>query len=281
MLTYVQAIVLGLVQGVTELFPVSSLGHSVILPTLLGWQIDQMSPYFLPFLVATHLATALVLLGFYFTDWVNIIKGFFRSLAAFKVPKGDTYAKLSWLIVIGTVPAGILGLMFQKQLEILFSSALLASVLLLFNGVLLFATEQIRKRREHAAHGDERIAQLPYDYAGWVGLSQAGALLPGLSRTGATMGSSLIAGLPHEEAARFSFLLATPIIFAAAILKLPVLIHASGQVLGTTLVGALVAAVAAYLSVRFLTKYFKTKTLMPFAIYCFIAGLISILLIAF
>jgi undecaprenyl-diphosphatase len=281
MLTYLQAIVLGLVQGVTELFPVSSLGHSVILPSLLGWHVDQASQYFLPFIVATHLATALVLLGFYFKDWVNIVKGFFRSIAARRVGEGDTYATLAWLIVIATVPAGILGLLFQKKLEILFSAPVLAAVLLMFNGVLLFGAEHVRRRASESGTGDERIAKLPYDRAGWVGISQAGALLPGLSRTGATMGSSLLSGLPHAEAARFSFLLATPIIFAAAILKLPVLIHASGHVLGTTLVGALVAAVAAYLSVRYLTRYFKTKTLMPFAVYCFIAGLVSIVIITF
>lgn len=285
MLTYLQAIVLGALQGVTELFPISSLGHSVILPTLLGWHVDQASQYFLPFIVATHLATALVLLGFYFQDWVNIIKGFFRSLFAGRVESHDTYAKLAWLIVVATIPAGLLGLLFQKKFEVLFATPLIAATFLMLNGLLLYGAEVLRKRRESARGAqneelsDVGIAKLSYAKGAWVGVSQALALFPGFSRTGASIGGGLLAGLPHFEAARFSFLLATPIIFAAAVLKLPLLLHANSQVLGTTLVGALVAAGAAYLSVRYLTKYFKSNTLAPFALYCFMAGLLSLLII--
>ncbi|MEJ0054158.1 MAG: undecaprenyl-diphosphate phosphatase [bacterium] len=280
MLTYFQAVVLGLLQGVTELFPISSLGHTVILPSVLGWNIDQGSEFFLPFIVATHLATALVLLGFYMKDWIGIVRGFFRSLGTHTI-KGDTHAKLAWLIFVSTIPAGILGILFEEKIEILFATPIVAAIFLMLNGVLLFGTELVRKRRDASERGDERIAKLTFDRAGWIGLAQAGALIPGLSRTGATIGGGLLAGLPHEEAARYSFLLATPVIFGAAILKLPVLFHASTQVLGATLLGAVAAAVAAYLSVRYLTHYFKTKTLTPFAVYCFAAGLLSLLLIVF
>ena len=283
MLTYFQSIVLGAVQGVTELFPISSLGHSVILPTLLGWNVDQASQYFLPFLIATHLATALVLLGFYWADWVAIVKGFFRSIGIGRSEAHDPYAKLAWLIIVATVPAGVFGLVFQKKLELLFASPLVAAVFLTANGLLLYAAELLRRRRaeKKGVAVDAQIAKLGYGQAAWVGFTQSAALLPGLSRTGATMGGGLIAGLPHFEAARFSFLLATPIILAAAVLKLPVLVHASGQVLGTTIVGAATATVAAYLAVRYLSKYFKTKTLTPFATYCTIAGIVSFVLIGF
>ncbi len=282
MINYIQAIILGALQGVTELFPISSLGHSVILPAVLGWHIDQSNPLFVIFLVATHFATALVLFGFFFKDWVLIIKGFFRSLKNRKIESGDTYAKIAWLIIAGTIPAGIIGVLLQKRLEALFASAMIAAVFLILNGFLLYAAEALRKRSlvQQVVNADTGISMMSWKQAIEVGLAQCLALIPGFSRTGSTLGGGLLAGLSHEEAARFSFLLATPIILAAAVLKLPGLIHLhTGR--GPILVGALAAALAAFFSVRFLTKYFKKNTLALFALYCIIAGIVAILILHF
>jgi undecaprenyl-diphosphatase len=272
-ITYFQGAVLGLLQGVAELFPISSLGHSVILPNLLGWNIHQNEPYFLTFLVATHFATAVVLLGFFWRDWVRIIKGLGRSLRDREI--GDADAKLGWLLIIGTIPAGILGLLLQDWLRKFFASPEYASIFLALNGVLLFGAEALRRRAPAAAEDDdERIAQtVGWGQAASVGAAQSIALIPGFSRSGAAMGGGLLVGLSHKDAARFAFLLATPIILAAAVLKLPDLAGSQGNgVRGPALVGALCAALTAYLSVRFLMRYFETRTLVPFAVYCLCAG---------
>jgi undecaprenyl-diphosphatase len=272
-ISYFQGAVLGLLQGVSELFPVSSLGHSVILPNLLGWNIHQNKPYFLTFLVATHLATALVLLGFFWRDWVRIVKGLGRSLRDREITDPD--AKLGWLLVVGTIPAGILGLLLQDSLRKFFASPEYASVFLALNGVLLFGAEALRRRAPVVAEDDdERIAKtVSWRGAATVGATQSIALIPGFSRSGAAMGGGLLVGLSHKDAARFAFLLATPIILAAAALKLPDLAGPQGNgVRGPALVGALCAAFAAYLSVRFLMRYFETRTLIPFAVYCLCAG---------
>ena len=272
-ISYFQAAILGLLQGVSELFPISSLGHSVILPSLFGWDIHQNAPYFLTFLVALHLATALVLLAFFWHDWVRIIKGLGRSLRDREVTDPD--AKLGWLLVLGTIPAGILGLLLQDSLRKLFASPEYASIFLALTGLMLYGAEQLRRRAPVAAEDDdERIAKT----VGWwqaftVGAAQSIALIPGFSRSGAAMGGSLLVGLSHKDAARFAFLLATPLILAAAVLKLPELAGSEGNgVRGQALVGALCAALTAWLSVRFLMRYFETRTLMPFAIYCGCAG---------
>jgi undecaprenyl-diphosphatase len=273
-ISYFQAAVLGLVQGVSELFPVSSLGHSVILPSLFGWNIHQNAPYFLTFLVALHLATALVLLAFFWDDWVRIIKGLGRSLRDREITDPD--AKLGWLLILGTIPAGILGLAFQDSLRKLFASPEYASIFLALNGLMLFGAEALRRRAPvEAEDDDERIAKT----VGWtqsftVGAAQSLALIPGFSRSGAAMGGGLLVGLSHKDAARFAFLLATPLILAAAVLKLPELAGSEGNgVRGPALVGALCSALTAYLSVRFLMRYFETRTLIPFAIYCLCAGI--------
>jgi undecaprenyl-diphosphatase len=276
LITYGQAIVLGLLQGVAELFPISSLGHSVILPSLLGWNIHQNDPYFLAFLVATHLATALVLLGFFWRDWVRIVKGLGRSLRDRGIAPDDHDAKLAWLLVVGTIPAGILGLTLEHKLRSIFASPESAAIFLTLNGVLLYGAELLRRRAPQTDEDDDaRIAkQLTFGEAFGIGAAQALALIPGFSRSGATMGGSLLAGLSNKDAARFAFLLATPIIGAAAILKLPDLFGSAGDgVRGQALVASLCAAGAAYVSVRFLMRYFETNTLVPFAIYCFLAGL--------
>src|SRR5438477_4447029 len=222
LLTYGQAVVLGLLQGVTELFPVSSLGHSVILPKLLGWDIQQNDKFFITFLVATHLATAIVLLLFFWRDWVRIVQGLGRSLRDRGIAPDDADAKLGWLLVVGTIPAGILGLLLQDKLRSVFASAQSAAIFLSVNGFLLYGAELLRRRAPRTAEDDDtRIAR----QVGWrdsflVGAVQSLALIPGFSRSGATIGGGLLVGLSHKDAARFAFLLATPIIGAAAALKL-------------------------------------------------------------
>ena len=284
LITYGQAIVLGLLQGVTELFPISSLGHSVILPKLLGWDIHQNDPYFLSFLVATHLATAIVLLFFFWRDWVRIIKGLGRSLRDRGIGPDDTDAKLGWLLVVGTIPAGLLGLLLEHKLRAVFASPESAAIFLALNGVLLYGAELLRRRATQTDTDDDaRIAkQVSFPQAAAVGAAQALALIPGFSRSGATMGGGLLVRLSNKDAARFAFLLATPIIGAAAILKLPELMgHQGDGVRGQALVGSLCSALSAYFAVRFLMRFFETKTLTPFAIYCLVAGTTCAIVIPF
>ena len=279
MLTSSQAVILGFLQGISELFPVSSLGHSVVLTGLLGWSIHQSDEFLLVFLVATHFATALVLFAFYRRDWVRIISGLFRSLAEREIRDTDPDARLAWLLVVGTIPAGMLGLLLEEPLRRLFVAPRTAAVFLAANGVLLFMGEALRRRAQdenRESDGDRRIARLGWFEAARVGVLQALALIPGFSRTGATLAGSLWVGLSHEDALRFSFLLATPIIGAAAMLKLPDLLTADARaVLGAALIGAVCAAIGAYVSVRFLTRYFQTQTLSPFAAYCLLAGVLA------
>jgi undecaprenyl-diphosphatase len=274
-ISYFQGAMLGLLQGVSELFPVSSLGHSVILPKLVGWDIHQKDPYFLSFLVATHIATAIVLLFFFRADWWRILKGLGRSLRDRELASDDTDAKLGWLLVVGTIPAGILGLTLQDKLKTIFASPQYAAIFLALNGIVLYIAELLRRRAPQTDEDDDaRIArQVSWRDGVLVGTAQALALIPGFSRSGATMGGGLLVGLSHKDAARFAFLLATPIIGAAGVLKLPDLAGSQGDgVRGQALVGAVCAAVTAYLAVRFLMRYFETRTLTPFAVYCAAAG---------
>ena len=276
LISYPRAIILGALQGISELFPVSSLGHSVILPQLLGWDIHQNDTYFITFLVATHLATALVLLGFFWRDWVRIVKGLGRSLRDRGIAEDDADAKLGWLLVVGTIPAGIAGLVLEHKLRSVFASAQSAAFFLTINGLLLFGAEALRRRAPQADEDDDtRIAaQVGWWQSVGIGAAQALALIPGISRSGVTMGGGLLAGLSHKDAARFAFLLATPIIGAAAVLKLPELAGPDGNgVRGPALAGAIAAAITAYFSVRFLMRFFETRTLVPFAVYCLVAGI--------
>jgi undecaprenyl-diphosphatase len=282
LITYGQAVVLGLLQGFSELFPISSLGHSVILPGLLGWDIHQNDNFFLTFLVGTHLATAIVLLGFFWHDWVRIVRGILRSLRMREIRADDTDAQLGWMLIVGTIPAGLLGLLLEHPLRHLFASSKSAAFFLMLNGLVLYVAERLRRRApgpdQSVPDPDSRIARrLTWRGALGVGTAQALALVPGFSRSGATMGGGLLAGLSNEDAARFAFLLATPIIGAAAALKLPDLFGPDGDgVRGQTLVGALCAAVTAYLAVRFLMRYIHTNRLTPFAVYCALAGAASL-----
>ena len=315
-MTYLQAIVIALIQGVTELFPVSSLGHSVLVPAWLGgsWQtmVEQSSQpnsessFYLAYIVALHVATAVALLIFFWTDWVRIIRGFFRSVVRGirerHLSAADPDERLAWLIVIATIPVGLTGLLLEHTLRTIFAKPMSAAVLLMINGLILLAGERLRRRSVErvpmaasgavangeaeasggvvtaAVESDRRLAALRYRDGVYVGLWQIPALLAGISRSGATMVGGLTRGLNHEDAARFAFLLATPVILAAGVLKLPSLAGPAGDhIHGQVVVGVIVAGVAAYLSVRFLVRYFETRTLTPFAIYCLIAGAASII----
>jgi len=277
-ISYFQAVVLGLIQGFAEPFPISSLGHGVIVPSALGWNIHQNDDYFLAFLVATHCATAIVLFFFFLEDWKRIFRGLGRSLRGRGIAPGDTDARLGWLLVIGTVPAGILGLLLEHSLRSIFASPETAAIFLTINGVLLLAFESLRRRQPSPGDGegdsDPRIAKMSFRQAAAIGTAQAAALIPGISRSGITMGGGLIVGLSNEDAARYAFLLATPIIGAAGVLKLPELLGSAGDgVRGQALVGALAAALTTYIAVKFLLRFFQTNRLTPFGIYCIAAGL--------
>jgi undecaprenyl-diphosphatase len=288
-LTFFQAIVLGVLQGVTELFPVSSLGHSVILPQLLGWSDvvaaqSAAESYFLAFLVGLHVATALALLFFYRSTWARIVRGLGTTLRTRRIETPDQ--RLGWLLVVATVPAGLAGLLLEHTLRVVFAHPLAAACFLVANGLILLFGEWVRRRAEVrrvvAAHqttaaGDRRLDTLEFREAGGIGVAQVFALLPGISRSGITMVAGLARGLDHEDAARFSFLLATPIILAAGVYKLPDLLGANGDgVRPQVLAGSIAAGIAAYLSVRFLTRWFTTRTLLPFAIYSLVVGVLAI-----
>jgi undecaprenyl-diphosphatase len=287
-LSYFQAVVIGLLQGVTELFPISSLGHSVLLPKIFGWDQlakaqSQSESFYLAFLVALHVGTAIALLIYFREDWIRIIRAFFRSIADRRLETPDE--RLAWLLVVATIPAGITGLLFEHELRTVFAKPLAAAVFLMVNGLLLLAGERYRRRAEvralvatHApTHSDaevgRRLDTLDFKEAVAVGVAQVGALFAGISRSGITMIAGLARGLDHEDAARFSFLLATPIIFGAGLIKLPDLFGSLGNgVRGQSLVGAVAAGIAAYVSVKFLMRFFETKTLWPFGIYCLVFG---------
>jgi undecaprenyl-diphosphatase len=284
-ISYFQGAVLGLLQGIAEPFPISSLGHAVVLPRLLGWNIHQKDYYFLAFLVATHVATATVLLLFFLEDWRRIVRGLGRSLRDREIAENDKDARLGWLLVVGTIPAGTLGLLLEHPLRDLFASPASAAAFLIVNGILLLIFERLRRRPprpgDYLGDSDARIAKLSWRQAIAVGTAQAAALVPGISRSGVTMGGGLVCGLSNEDAARYAFLLATPIIGAAGVLKLPDLFGSAGNgVRGPAFLGALCAALATYLAVRFLLKFFETNRLTPFGIYCIAFGFLCTLVIA-
>jgi undecaprenyl-diphosphatase len=344
-ITYLEAAVVGLVQGVTELFPVSSLGHNVLIPALVGgsWASDlnvakPESPY-LAFIVGLHVATALALLVYFWRDWVRIIGGFFTSLrlhAGFPWLRLDTRdQKLAWMIILATIPVGIVGLLAEHAFRVIFGRPIAAGFFLIVNGVILYCGEKFRTRRSlqadqavaaerdreqelvsagpgratrpsgtvaaqqaappsthrapsHqavrqeemalAVRADERLARVGYTQAVIIGAAQILALLAGISRDGVTMVAGMTRGLSREDAARFAFLLATPVILAAGVLKVPDLTGSLGNgIHGQILLGSALSFIGAYVSVRFLMKYFQTRTLTPFAIYCFVVGLGSVI----
>jgi undecaprenyl-diphosphatase len=293
MISYFQAIVIGLLQGVTELFPISSLGHSVLVPAWLGWHgivsaQSNSESFYLAFVVALHVATALALLVYFRSDWARIIRGFFHTLGSRAIETPDE--RMAWLLIVATIPAGITGLVFEHSLRTLFAKPLAAAIFLTVNGAILLFGEWIRRRSSvrklvttHAtslsrSEEGRRLDTLDFKESVAVGIAQIGALCAGISRSGITMVAGLARGLDHEDAARFSFLLATPIILAAGVYKVPDLTgHLGNGVRGQALVGGIFAAAAAYVSVHFLVRFFQTRNLLPFAIYCLLAGGISII----
>jgi undecaprenyl-diphosphatase len=293
-LTYPEAIGVGLLQGVTELFPVSSLGHSILIPALLGKPFSDdlnvagdKSPY-LSVLIGLHLATALALVVYFRKDWARIIQGLYSSIRDRRIETVNQ--RLAWLLIVATIPVGVAGIALDKFFREHLGKPEVAAFFLMLNGFVLFTAERLkrggtgrRRAGDGTAPGDEnvhpdvlsdrRIVKLGWGSALFVGAAQIAALLPGISRSGVTMSAGIFKGLRHEDSARFAFLLATPAIGGAALLKMPGLLGSEGAgIHGQLLAGSIAAFVAGYVAVRFLDKYFETKTLTPFAIYCFIAG---------
>jgi undecaprenyl-diphosphatase len=298
--TAVQAILLGLLQGVAELFPISSLGHTVIAPRLLGWNIDQGSDTFLPFVTALHLGTAIALIVYFWRDWIAVLIPMWHSVQRGSL-SNDPNERLGWLVAVGTIPAAVLGVFLEKTVKHLFADPKIAAAFLVVNGFILYFGEHLRLRAQaaHAATGT-RAAYAPgaqggavdrnetapraVNTLGWteafvIGASQVAAFIPGISRSGVTMVAGLGTGLSHETAARFTFLLATPVILGAALVEVPSLFGTS--LLGVSILGGVVAGIAAYFSVRFLMRYFTTNRLDPFAYYCWIAGTVFFVVLLF
>ena len=337
-LTYLEAAVVGLVQGVSELFPVSSLGHNVLIPALVGgsWArdlnvADANSPY-LAFIVGMHVATAIALLIYFWRDWIRIIGGFLSSIRHREVQTRDQ--RMAWMIILATIPVGLVGVVADKPFREIFGKPIVAGVFLIINGVILYCGERFRpassiradqeiaaqrqqalmpapagvrrqpvpagpgmaRQARHASgqqavrqeelvqavQADERLSRMGYLRALLIGSSQIFALLAGISRDGITMVTGMSRGLSREDAARFAFLLATPVILAAGVLELPKLTGPEGNgIHGQILLGSILSGVGAYVSVRFLMRYFQTRTLTPFAIYCFVFGLLAVVYLGF
>ena len=278
---------MGLLQGATELFPVSSLGHAVLIPSLLHWSFKQSDPSFVPFLTLLHLGTAGALLVIYRDEWIVIIRGFFS--AAFRGQIRTEPERLAMLLLVGTLPTATVGVYLEHQIKVLFATPKIAASFLVVNGGLMLGAEFLRRRSERRAAGsgttrheqEEKFGaaeHISFRAAALVGACQSLALIPGISRSGITIGGGLLAGLRHVEAARFSFLLATPVILAAGIVEVPQL-FSPGVPLGEYMAGAVLAAIAAYLSARFLLRYFRSGRLDPYGLYCIVAGIVSLALL--
>jgi undecaprenyl-diphosphatase len=283
--TFVQAMLLAVLQGVSELFPVSSLGHTVLLPALLRWNVDEGSESFLAFVVVLHLGTALALIVFYRRDWIAIIRAFIASVVRGRFTD-DRDERTAWLLVAGTIPVGVLGVLLESYVKKLFASPIPVSLFLFANGFIMLLGEWLR-RRQHATTNTasdkqyRRLDELTPRDGVFVGFAQSLALLPGISRSGSAIVAGLVRDLQHEDAARYSFLLATPVILAASLLEFPKLFAPDAHVvLVQAVVGGILAGVTAYASVAFLTRYFRHNDLSPFAWYCIAAGAVSFILFA-
>ncbi|PPQ37540.1 undecaprenyl-diphosphate phosphatase [Rhodopila globiformis] len=271
-----QALIIAILQGATELFPVSSLGHAVVLPAVLRWGINQRSPEFLPFLVMLHLGTATALLAYFWRDWWALASGVLGLRDEHTVKEAR---RVFVLVVIATIPAVIVGFLLEKYVRNLFGSPIVAAAFLIVNGGLLLFGEWLRGRGQRALS-----ALTPMD-ALLIGCWQCTALIPGISRSGATMVGGLLRGINHEAAAHFSFLIATPVILGATVLEVPNLLHANiaPGVLNLSILAAVVAGVVAFLSTAFLMRYFRqhdNMALNPFAYYCVLAGGLSLVALA-
>ena len=271
--------VLALLQGVTELFPVSSLGHTILVPAALQWKnVDRSSPSFLAFVVVLHLGTAIALVIFYRKQWTAIVRALVGSIVRGHL-SDDRDERIGWRLVIGTIPVGILGVIFEGSVRRLFGSPEPAALFLFVNGLLMFFGEALRRRQHASGEAYKPIEALGYPASVAVGFAQSLALLPGISRSGVSMVAGLLCDLDHENAARFSFLLATPVILAAGLLEIPKLFAPEAHVvLIQAVCGGIAAGVAAYLSVAFLTRYFRSNDLRPFGWYCVLVGAIFFLL---
>ncbi len=291
-LSWLEAGVIGALQGVSELFPVSSLGHSVLLPAVIGgsWarDLDVASPEspYLAFIVGLHVATAIALIVYFWRDWVRVIGGLVSSIGRRQVRTADQ--RLAWLLVLATIPVGLVGLLFEHWLRTTLGRPVPAAIFLIVNGLVLFGAEQLRRgdpdlneeyldERISGPISDARLARIPLPRAVLIGSAQILALAPGISRSGATMVAGMLRGLSREDAARFSFLLATPVILAAGVLKIPDLTGPLGDgIRGQAVFGAVLSGIGAYLAVRFLTRYLATRSLRPFGVYCVLAGAASL-----
>jgi undecaprenyl-diphosphatase len=275
---------MGLLQGASELFPVSSLGHAVLVPSLLHWSFRQSDPSFVPFLVLLHLGTATALLVLYRDQWVAIIRGFVT--AAIRGQMRTDSERLAMLLLAGTIPAAVLGVFLENRIKTLFASPYEAAGFLIVNGFSMLGFEVLRRRRESGASREEQEShfgqaeRISFRAAALVGACQALAFLPGISRSGITIGGGLVAGLRHQEAARFSFLLATPVILGAGLVEVPELLQ-HGVPIAEYVAAAVLAGGAAYASARFLLRYFRSGRLDPYGIYCIAAGLVSLALLHF
>ncbi len=300
-ISWLEAGVIGLVQGVSELFPVSSLGHSVLIPALLGgrWARDLSvsapeSPY-LAFIVGLHVATAIALVIFFRREWARIVVGLLTSIRDRSIRTPEQ--RLGWLLVLGTIPIGIAGLALEHLFRTVLGRPVPTAFFLILNGLLLAGAERLRRSAVRRSPGrvidpdavandggiasDRRLAGTTAGSAFAIGAAQIAALLPGVSRSGSAMAAGMLRGFSHEDAARFSFLLATPVILAAGVLKLPDLFGPLGDgIRGQVLFGSVLSGLGAYVAVRFLTRYFRTRTLTPFAIYCVAAGAFSLIVFA-
>jgi undecaprenyl-diphosphatase len=303
-MNFFQAVIIGLIQGLTELFPISSLGHTVLIPSWIGgtWatlvnQESQAESPYLAFVVGLHLATAVVLLAFYVREWGRLVVGWIRSVGRRRIVSSEE--RLAWLIVIATVPVGAIGVKFEHQFRVLFAKPVAAAAFLMVNGVILAAGEWNRRRRSSDdleesptrarkfrdrqivsidAAAEAELSRIGFVSAAVIGASQALALLAGISREGVAMVGGLFRGLSNENAMRFSFLLSTPVIFAAGILKVPDLTGSLGDgIRYQVLAGSAAAAATSIFAVVFLTRYFKTRTLIPFAAYSLLFGFASVI----
>jgi undecaprenyl-diphosphatase len=286
-----QAVVLGLLQGVTELFPVSSLGHTVLFPTLFGWhnivawQSQPESPW-LAFVVMLHVGSAVGLLIYFWRDWVDLIRAWFRTLVKRRIETSTE--RLAWLIVVASIPTGILGILLEHPVRVALAKPTAAAIFLTINGFILIGAERLRRRPqvqalaatdEAAGHDGRTIESLSYVEATGIGIAQSTALIAGISRDGVCMTTGLLRGLDNEDAAKFAFLLATPIILAAGLFKLGDLLghNGDGGVRRAALIAAVAAAAAAIVCVHYLVRYFRRNNLIPFGIYCLLFGVAMIL----
>jgi undecaprenyl-diphosphatase len=280
-MTFLQAMVLAVLQGFSELFPISSLGHTVLVPALLRWNIDRSDPTFLAFVVALHLGTALALIVFYRREWVGIVRGFAGSIARGRIGD-DRDERTAWLLVFGTIPVAIAGVFFERPVRQLFGSTEIVSAFLIVNAFIMFLGERLRRvERPGASRAPRKLESLPFVDAVKVGVAQSLALFPGISRSGSSIVAGLLCDLAHEDAARYSFLLATPAIGAASLLEIPRLLGPEAHaVLLEAAIGGVLAGLTAYASVAFLTRYFRSNDLRPFGWYCLVFGAATLVLAA-